>query len=174
MTLEHNTWMIHSIQDQVMPCQFYLLPSISPTSTYSKDYIACGPASCQSWGNVIYSALLVQPPQVTPCMDFGGSFSHNASNLAPQRREEVEEEEMHQRSHGTRSRGRREWGGRRPESGGLGRGAVPQRLLGSSLCHCMTFSKLVIKAAADTTKGLAVHSEHLIKCSKPPLMFITC
>lgn len=36
-------------------------------------------------------------------MDFGGSFSHNASNLAPQREEEEEEEEMRQRSFGTGS-----------------------------------------------------------------------
>lgn len=36
--------------------------------------------------------------------------------------------------------------------GGLGRGAVPQRLPGSSPCHCVTSSKLAIKTSADATK----------------------
>lgn len=39
-----------------------------------------------------------------------------------------------------------------PRRGGLGRGAVPQRLLGSSPCHCVTSSKLAIRTAADATK----------------------
>lgn len=56
---------------------------------------------------------------------------------------------------------------------GLGRGAVPQRLLGSSPCHCVTSSKLAIKTAADATKGLAVQCTSPTKHSPTPLMSTT-
>lgn len=34
----------------------------------------------------------------------------------------------------------------------MARGAVPQRLLGSSSCHCVTSGRLAAKAAADASK----------------------
>ncbi len=52
------------------------------------------------------------------------------------------------------------------DGGGLGRGAVPQRLIGSSPCHCVTSSELAIKTAADATKGYAVQCAY-IKRSPP-------
>lgn len=61
-----------------------------------------------------------------------------------------------------------QWGG-----GGLGRGAVPQRLLGSSPCHCVTSSKLAIKTAANTTKEQNVQSvceEMKVLCNKKQLL----
>lgn len=61
----------------------------------------------------------------------------------------MEEEEKSQRSPWTASQQSCEW----PRCGGLGRGAVPQRLIGSSPCHCVTSSRLAIKTAADATKG---------------------
>lgn len=62
---------------------------------------------------------------------------------------------------------------RRPRGGAVGRGAVPQRLLGSSPCHCVTSSKAShqnIKAAADATKGYAVQfATKIRKCYKANL-----
>lgn len=64
---------------------------------------------------------------------------------------------MRQRSLGTASQQSRMRG---QEAGGWGRGAVPQRLLGSSPCHCVTSGKLAIKKTADATKG-ALYSVQL-------------
>lgn len=49
--------------------------------------------------------------------------------------------------------------------GGLGRGAVPQRLPGSSSCHCVTSSKLAIKSSADPTRDGLLCGVHIIKHS---------
>lgn len=62
-----------------------LPPSISLIQAYSKA--VSGQARCQAVGQHAgqHDLLSFSCPalQMTPAMDFGGSFSHNASNLAP-------------------------------------------------------------------------------------------
>lgn len=77
---------------------------------------------------------------------------------------------MRQRSPGTCEPAEQQ---QRPRGGALGRGAVPQRLLGSSPCHCVTSRTLAIKTAADATKGYAVYASKIRKCFTTLPLFIT-
>lgn len=80
---------------------------------------------------------------------------------------------MRQRSPGTASQQSCERGRERerPRGGALARGAVPQRLPGSSSCLCVTSGRLAGEAAADASKGqhCTQTASATRKCSTVPL-----
>lgn len=76
---------------------------------------------------------------------------------------------MRQRSLGTASQQSWERERERPGGGALARGAVPQRLPGSSSCLCVTSGRLTGEAAADASNTVHKSAFATRKCCTAPL-----